>query len=285
MDKNSLYRFFEGQASIEEMKAVKEWAESSEEHSKQFHRERKLFNAMILIGNPKWTAINTTKRNRYFIREFLKIASVIIIAVSITATIFSITNEHHKHVDIAMQTIIVPAGQRVNIELPDGSNVWLNAGTQMQYPVSFMEDKREIILDGEAYFDVARNENFEASLIQGKIKIKSPSDNNISQVLLPDYKSTLKNGKLVISKIEDYNIYRWKEGLYCFKNKSFIEIIKDLEKYYNLKIIVDKPSITNIILTGKFRISDGLDYALRILQKDVPFIYNKHTTDDIIYIK
>lgn len=43
------------------MKAVKEWAESSEEHSKQFHRERKLFNAMILIGNPKWTAINTTK--------------------------------------------------------------------------------------------------------------------------------------------------------------------------------------------------------------------------------
>ena len=150
---------FRGQASIEEMRAVKEWAESSEEHSKQFHRERKLFNAMILIGNPKWTAINTTKRNRYFIREFLKIASVIIIAVSITATIFSITNEHHKHVDIAMQTIIVPAGQRVNIELPDGSNVWLNAGTQMQYPVSFMEDKREIILDGEAYFDVARNEN------------------------------------------------------------------------------------------------------------------------------
>ena len=47
MDKNSLYRFFEGQASIEEMKAVKEWAESSEEHSKQFHRERKLFNASI----------------------------------------------------------------------------------------------------------------------------------------------------------------------------------------------------------------------------------------------
>ena len=106
MDKNSLYRFFEGQASIEEMKAVKEWAESSEEHSKQFHRERKLFNAMILIGNPKWTAINTTKRNRYFIREFLKIASVIIIAVSITATIFSITNEPAKIPPICGPSIV-----------------------------------------------------------------------------------------------------------------------------------------------------------------------------------
>lgn len=158
MDKNSLYRFFEGQASIEEMRAVKEWAESSEEHSKQFHRERKLFNAMILIGNPKWTAINTTKRNRYFIREFLKIASVIIIAVSITATIFSITNEHHKHVDIAMQTIIVPAGQRVNIELPDGSNVWLNAGTQMQYPVGefcpilYKKERVELLYHGQFWY-------------------------------------------------------------------------------------------------------------------------------------
>lgn len=52
---------------------------------------------------------------------------------------------------LAMQTITVPAGQRVNLDLPDGSNVWLNAGTKMQYPVSFMTGKREVILDGEAY--------------------------------------------------------------------------------------------------------------------------------------
>ena len=314
MDKNSLYRFFEGQASIEEMKAVKEWAESSEEHSKQFHRERKLFNAMILIGNPKWTAINTTKRNRYFIREFLKIASVIIIAVSITATIFSITNEHHKHVDIAMQTIIVPAGQRVNIELPDGSNVWLNAGTQMQYPVSFMKDKREVILDGEAYFEVARNEKcpfvvrthamdievlgtkfnveayskkavFEASLMQGKIRVKSPHNEKTAVVLLPNYKTTLKDGRLVVSKIDDYNVYRWKEGLYCFKSKPFTQIMEDLERYYDLKIQVDKKSIESVALTGKFRISDGLDYALRVLQKDVSFTYRRDKDNDVIYIK
>lgn len=314
MDKDLLYRFFEGEASIEEMGAVKEWAESSEEHNKQLHRERKLFNAMILVGNPKWTAINATRGRSYFIREFLKIASVVIIAVSITAGIFSITSDRNSDINMAMQTITVPAGQRVNIELPDGSNVWLNAGTKMQYPVSFMKDKREITLDGEAYFDVAHNErcpfvvhthamdievlgtkfnveayakqqNFEASLLQGKIKIKSPLDDKISQILLPNYKSTLKNGKLVTSKIEDYNEYRWKEGLYCFKNKSFIEIIKKLERYYNLKIVVNKPNITKIELTGKFRISDGLDYALRVLQKDIPFICNKNTENDTIYIQ
>lgn len=72
MDKNSLYRFFEGQASIEEMKAVKEWAESSEEHSKQFHRERKLFNAMILIGNPKWDSNKYNKKKQIFHQGILK---------------------------------------------------------------------------------------------------------------------------------------------------------------------------------------------------------------------
>ena len=242
-----------------------------------------------------------------------KVAATILLPVCLgLATYFGV--EHMNKVSQDPFMVAVDYGQKANLTLPDGTKVWLNSATHLSYDAEYNKSDRKIYLDGEAYFDVARNEkcpfivhthamdievlgtkfnveayakqqNFEASLIQGKIKIKSPSDNNISQVLLPDYKSTLKNGKLVISKIEDYNIYRWKEGLYCFKNKSFIEIIKDLEKYYNLKIIVDKPSITNIILTGKFRISDGLDYALRILQKDVPFIYNKHTTDDIIYIK
>ena len=43
----------------------------------------------------------------------------------------------------------MPAGQRVNLDLPDGSNVWLNAGTTMKYPVSFMKGKREVMLDGD----------------------------------------------------------------------------------------------------------------------------------------
>ena len=272
MDKNSLYRFFEGQASIEEMKAVKEWAESSEEHSKQFHRERKLFNAMILIGNPKWTAINTTKRNRYFIREFLKIASVIIIAVSITATIFSITNEHHKHVDIAMQTIIVPAGQRVNIELPDGSNVWLNAGTQMQYPVSFMEDKREIILDGEAYFDVRKDPekqfivstahqsaikvlgtkfNVKAykeadevitTLVEGKVNFEF---NNASQqpqyiVMAPGQKLVyyFQDGKTELYTTSGERELSWKDGKIIFRQTSLRDALDILADRYNAEFVV-----------------------------------------------
>ncbi len=315
MDKDLLYRFFEGRASVEEMRLVKEWSEASEENSKLLRRERKLFNAIILSGRFESSDGQTTlrKKRNHFVREFLKIASVVAITVGITAALFSI-GEDKEDMNVAMQTITVPAGQRVNLDLPDGSNVWLNAGTTMKYPVSFMKGKREVMLDGEAYFEVAHNEKspfvvrthamdvevlgtkfnveayskkavFEASLMQGKIRVKSSHNEKTAVVLLPNYKTTLKDGRLVVHKIDDYNVYRWKEGLYCFKSKPFTQIMEDLERYYDLKIQVDKKSIESVALTGKFRISDGLDYALRVLQKDVSFTYRRDKDNDVIYIK
>ena len=113
----------------------------------------------------------------------------------------------------------------------------------------------------------------------------APQKSNPGWVLLPNYKTTLKDGRLVVSKIDDYNVYRWKEGLYCFKSKRFTQFMEDLERYYDLKIQVDKKSIESVALTGKFRISDGLDYALRVLQKDVAFTYRRDKDNDVIYIK
>ena len=291
MDKDLLYRFFEGHASLEDMKVVKEWADASEENAGLLRRERKLFNAMILAGHSRRTDIQRMRNRRnYFIREFLKIASVIVITVSVTAVLFSIGKDN-EDMYLAMQTITVPAGQRVNLDLPDGSNVWLNAGTKMQYPVSFMTGKREVILDGEVLgtkFNVeaySARKIFETSLMEGKVKVKLPHDDKNSVVLVPNQKTTLIDGRLVVSKIDDYNVYRWKEGLYCFRNKPFADIIKDLEKYYDLSIQMDKKEIAKVALTGKFRISDGLDYALRVLQNDVAFTYQRNRDNDVIHIK
>lgn len=295
------------------MKSIKEWAEASDENSKLLRRERKLFDAIILSGRLEQHAAVQGKKRKYIFRELLKIASVVAITVGITAAVFSIGKDRDRD-EVAMQTITVPAGQRVNLDLPDGTNVWLNAGTRMKYPVSFMKEKREVILDGEAYFDVARNEKcpfivrthamdvevlgtkfnveayskhqrFETSLMQGKVRVKQPGHEETEVNLLPHCKTTLVDGRLVVSRIDNYNVYRWKEGLYCFKNKPFAQIMEDLERYYDLKIKLHKKSIEGVMLTGKFRISDGLDYALRVLQRDVAFSYRRDKDNDIIYIK
>lgn len=109
MDKDLLYRFFEGHASVEEMKSIKEWAETSEENSKLLRRERKLFNAIILSGRLKRMERQTAKKKNYFIREFLKVASVVVITVGVTAALFSVGKDRDD-VNVAMQTITVPAG-------------------------------------------------------------------------------------------------------------------------------------------------------------------------------
>lgn len=98
MDKDLLYRFFEGRASVEEMRLVKEWSEASEENSKLLRRERKLFNAIILSGRLEPSDGQTTlrKKRNHFVRELLKIASVVAITVGITAALFSI-GEDKEH--------------------------------------------------------------------------------------------------------------------------------------------------------------------------------------------
>ncbi|MEY8585782.1 FecR family protein [Phocaeicola sartorii] len=314
MNKDLLYRFFEGQASVEEMKKIKEWTERSSENRSQLYRERKLFDAMHIVaasqrgGKPldSGKAVHLS-----FFREFMKIAVIVAVTVCVTATFFSIGN---KDRNVAMQTVTVPPGQRVNLLLPDGTDVWLNAGTTMRYPVSFMEGKREITLDGEAYFDVKRDEEcpfvvhthamdvevlgtkfnveayskkdfFETSLMQGKVKVTLPADKTKSVLLAPNQKTTLTDGQLVVSKIDDYGSYRWKEGLYCFHDKTLGEIMQDLEKYFDLDIKIHRKETADVVLTGKFRISEGLDYILRVLQTDVSFTYRRDTDQNIIYIK
>lgn len=112
MDKDLLYRFFEGRASVEEMRLVKEWSEAFEENSKLLRRERKLFNAIILSGRFESSDGQTTlrKKRNHFVREFLKIASVVAITVGITAALFSI-GEDKEDMNVAMQTITVPAAR------------------------------------------------------------------------------------------------------------------------------------------------------------------------------
>ena len=273
MDKDLLYRFFEGRASVEEMRLVKEWSEASEENSKLLRRERKLFNAIILSGRFESSDGQTTlrKKRNHFVREFLKIASVVAITVGITAALFSI-GEDKEDMNVAMQTITVPAGQRVNLDLPDGSNVWLNAGTTMKYPVSFMKGKREVILDGEAYFEVRKNEklpfdvmtkelnvkvlgtkfNFRnydedeevtVNLLEGKVQLENYVKKMGINYLFPSEKVTLNKltGEMVISRAKVKNAKEWTNDGLFFDEMPLADIVKELNRSYGVKIqIVDE---------------------------------------------
>ena len=152
MKKEALYRYFEGIASREEEEAVYRWLDVSPANEEELLREREFFDAMILVGNEEGHKL---KRVHFFVREMLKVVAIVAITLA-CGGYYHLADK--KELLSAMNTITVPMGQRMNLKLPDGTSVWLNACSEIVYPAIFSGGKREIRLTGEAYFEVTRQE-------------------------------------------------------------------------------------------------------------------------------
>ncbi|MDH6311193.1 transmembrane sensor [Dysgonomonas sp. PFB1-18] len=318
-----LYKFFEGQTTKEEEESIRIWLNSSPENKKYFLEERKVYDAIILNSEEQTEKLSinynvnndSTKlfsRIPIHFREFIKVAAII--TITILASWFFFSQNDGNSNAMAEQTISVPAGQRLNITLPDGTDVWLNAKTTIRYPVSFNTKERLVSIDGQAYFDVAKNEKvpfivkspsgtvqalgtkfdildysdsgiYETMLMEGSVKINLVDDANQEVILTPDKKTVLDKGRLQTIEVSDLSAYQWKDGLISFKNESFENIMRSFEKTYDIKIVVENKNIGNRVFTGKFRIIDGVEYALRVLQRDVNFRFERDVERHIIYIK
>lgn len=310
MDKEVLYRFFNGQTTLKEEILIREWMEANSEHKECFFKERKIFDAMnLLVDEEELRPKKVGLFKRTWMREFAKIAAVIALTLTL-----SVSYQHffsNKNL-LAMQKIEVPVGQRVNIELSDGTVIWLNSRSKIYYPTTFDGNERKIKLDGEAYFEVAHTDDdlpfivettygsievlgtkfnleaysesasFVTSLLEGSVRVKSQ---NQQLVLQPDEMAYLNKGKLEVKKITDYNPYKWREGLICLNNESFSNIMKKFEKAYGVEIKIESSKVKEYSYSGKFRQSEGIIYALKVLQKDVDFTFKQDEDTHIIYIK
>jgi ferric-dicitrate binding protein FerR (iron transport regulator) len=313
MDKNTLYRFFAGTCTEDEIKEVRNWVETSPANEKIFYRESSIFDATNVLSPGILSSGDVKKPAAIHVlaREVLKIAATVLIVLSgVGLWQYSEKQDQQQ----TMSTINVPAGKNANLVLPDGTKVWLNARTTIRYPSTFGKNKRDIFLDGEAYFEVAPDEKnpfvvctkmydihvlgtkfnveaysfhpgFVVSLMEGSLNISSKTDSGQNLLLKPQQLAYIENGTLVSVPITDYNPYRWREGLICFDNILFPELMKLFEKYYAIDIDIENDLVKEYVCTGKFRQSDGIDYALNILQKDINFKYKREENSTIIHIK
>lgn len=311
MDRRILYNHFSGNASDEETSLIRRWVESTPQNRESYMNERVFFDAFQLINIQKDPSKRSTSAFMGT-NVFLKVAAILIIAL-LSSICFLMTEK--KEVRLSMNSISVPAGQRANIVLSDGTQVWLNSRTKFSYPAVFTGDKREVYLDGEAFFDVTKSKNnkfvvhtdrcnvevfgtkfnveayadskdFYTALIDGSVKVINNKNPENSILLSPNYQASInKNGLISSMPIEDYDLYRWRDGLICFKNTGFEELMHRFEKCYGIRIVIDNENLSDYVCTGKFRISDGIDYALRLLQGNAKYTFERNTDDTIIYIK
>ena len=309
MDINLLHRFFEGSSTIEEEKHIYLWLEASESNKKVLLDERLIYDSLILNSYSE-TRTEKTKikslRNRN-IRIISTWAAIFLLLIVSTFFVLNINSEASE-----LNTLIVPPGQRINLILSDNTNLWLNANTKFSYPAKFSKNSRTVYLDGEAYFEVSENEkkpfivktnrgdvvvtgttfnvesysengSFNTSLFEGGVDIYKNEVKLTS--LSPNQKSILQEDRLLITSITDSDEYLWRQGLIAFKNKELEDILTTLEKYFAVDIIILNERLPQHTYTGKFRQSDGVDYALRVLQHSIRFVYERDDETGIIYVK
>ena len=304
MNREFLCRFIEGKTSIDEEIIIREWLEQSEENEQILLEEHFTHDALLFTSRK---AINKQKRSTVFTPWMISTVA----AVALLLIVGGLYLSDKKNIGEQYNTILVPPGQRINLILADNSNVWLNANTFLRYPSQFSRKNRTVYLDGEAYFEVSRNgqkpfivktgmgdihvtgttfnveaysqfDRFETSLFEGGVDIY---DGGVKLTSLePNEKAIIQNNSLSLSGITDTDKYLWRDGLIAFNNKKLDEILLTFEKYFDIDIQVSSNQLSQHTYTGKFRQSDGVDYALRVLQKSIHFSYERNEVTGIIYI-
>jgi len=214
--------------------------------------------------------------------------------------------------ELKYNTLNVPYGKRFNVELSDGSVVYLNSGTSIKFPVQFMEGKdREIEIEGEAFFDVAHDENntfrvrsngailevygtkfnfknfpedpfSEIILTEGSVGVKSDLNDKEMVRIKPSFKAKLnKSGNDVeVTQVNTKLYTSWIDGRVVFRNENIDNLIMKLERLYNVSITNNNQNLSNnffnaTIYVENETIEDVLNYLKEVYSIDYQVVKNK----------
>jgi hypothetical protein len=206
----------------------------------------------------------------------------------------------------SLHQLIVPWGKRSMLTLPEGSRIWVNAGTRVAYPVNFDKKKREIYVDGEIYIEVSHDENrpfivkttkmdvevlgttfnitaYEKDnaqrivLVTGSVKVRNIDQKN-ETTLSPNEMYSFSNGISKVQTVNTENYTSWKHGLYYYDSESLEAIMKHLSHYYGCSIICT-PKASKMKFSGKLDMKDKLETILEGISQIAPitFQYNQGT--------
>lgn len=301
MDKNTLYRYFNAQTSHEENLAIMNWAESSPKNKKILEDERLIWTALILHSQPSKKYNN---RNRSIVFFLSGVAACVLVLLGL----MTVMNK-----DFGVRCIHVPDGQRTELVLSDGTKVWLNSNSTLKYKRVFFSNQRCVSLDGEGYFEVAKDkhrpfvvdagkydikvlgttfnlrnyttETFSVSLIEGKLEVTEK--NNLDKAIILNSNQQLKSNEsgLKLSQMNNHDDFSWKDGVLTINDLPFEEIMRRFSDYYNVSIIVNNSKILEKRYTGKFRQNDGVYFSLELLKKLVYFQYEYDAVENRIVIE
>ena len=279
-----LAKYFVNQASEEESEEVRVWRAQSPENERLYREyqheweivhadfsrfvvpdsEKMWGNILSRINEPVKTILYTRKKLYKAVAVAASIALLVGLSFSVWLSAFYRTNGN----DLTAEAVfIVPSGQKSQLILPDGTQVWMNSDSKLTYPADFSKTRRLVKLEGEAYFDVVHDEKNEfivntgtvnvlvhgtsfsvtdypadpfisVALDKGSVSVETTREHDLLTRLVPGQKVQIAKSDISWNvsafDAETYNI--WMLNKLQFKGDSLYDVFRKIERWYGVKI-------------------------------------------------
>lgn len=323
LNEDIIIRYLENRCSEEDFVLINEWMKESDENAGELFRMEEIyqlgkfpFEEENLVVRAERRLGRRLKRENQKKQEVFKLRSVLRYAAAIVGVMVLLAaGLAYWFRNKAEELVVASAahGQVREMLLPDGTKVWLNQSSVLKYPRAFEGKERHVYLDGEAYFEVARNHEkpfmvkspamdvrvlgtsfnikcrpdnsfAETTLIEGEVEVKDKSDKG-RITLLPGQKAVLNRvtGRMQVKQVDPKMEIVWHNDLIPFEKSSIFQIAAALERFYGVKIILSPDVDSTNTYSGVLKKKDNIESVLNSLRNSIPFNYKK-VDDNNIFI-
>jgi transmembrane sensor len=318
--------------SEEQDKELSLWLGADIRNRNRFEATKRAWNKSISMSrnfNPNtevaWkkikSKINTVPAKNKYIHDFpafyeknsfsiiWKAAAIILVVIGIPFITLQVIEKNNNASASRLSETYSATSQKSFIQLKDGSKVWLNKNTTLICESNFNDQTRTVHLNGEAFFEVAKNPNKPFVILSGSTKttilgtafnlraykdesstelvvvhgkVSFANNNSSGLILEKNDKGVInkKTGEAVKSINKKLNFLAWKDEKLFFDKTEFAEVKKDIESYFSIKMEVDSPAILKCYFTGTFE-KPQLEKVLNVIQITMKINY-KIDKDKII---
>lgn len=309
--------YLSGELSDKDRVMMDNWRNESQENEAIYLESLKAWEAMILLKEMEQfnsfdalrkvnTKISQPQSAKWWI-TLQRVAAILMLPLLVYSGYLTYRYQFscNSQEQVLMQTISSRQGMVTQFDLADGTKVWLNSGSQLQFPSRFSDHKREVMLKGEAFFEVTKNEKqpFRVNANELKVEVLGTSfnvvsfdDDTLSEVVLVTGKVALssENGqiikkyssmipgqraiyqkeeqKVITEEVDVEKYIAWREGNLIFRDDSMEDVVKRLSRWYNVEISINDPEIKKYIYKASFR-NENLVQVLNLLKLSAPIDY------------
>ena len=308
LNEDIIIRYLENRCSEEDFVLINEWMKESDENAGELFRMEEIyqlgkfpFEEENLVVRAERRLGRRLKRENQKKQEVFKLRSVLRYAAAIVGVMVLAAGLAYWFRNKAEELVVASAahGQVREMLLPDGTKVWLNQSSVLKYPRAFEGKERHVYLDGEAYFEVARNHEkpfmvkspamdvrvlgtsfnikcrpdnsfAETTLIEGEVEVKDKSDKG-RITLLPGQKAVLNRvtGRMQVKQVDPKMEIVWHNDLIPFEKSSIFQIAAALERFYGVKIILSPDVDSTNTYSGVLKKKDNIESVLNSLRNSI----------------